>query len=200
MLETIEVRARTFGGRDHQRLQNSHILRSQSRCDLVVYPGMNPSPQAVCQSLKGAEGWQINRGLAQFFNSPIDEVRRVAHGLCDLKNGAGDQALARIGVSRDAEIGPNRCSVAMKRRLPPLLFEKGRRNCHLDLQGKIGHGVGVNITQRWKASKILAGFQYHRQCQAAHVASGICANEGKVRVGQIIPGAQFLARRFAVRK
>ncbi len=54
------------------------------------------------------------------------------------------------------------------------------------------NGIGVDLVRRGKAAEVLPCLQQRRQQQPARIAAGVRADEGKIHIGQLVSGIQFL--------
>ena len=161
--------------------------------DAIVHPPMDFGAQPIHRPVERAERREVDCGDLQHLDCPVDEVGRITHGLGRLENGADDQLFGRIAIRRDGKVGTNRGLVAIQR-LGPACLVRPRLRCGAPkLRGQVGHGAGMDRVRRREAPEIPARLQQRRQHQAAHVAPGTGTNEGEVRLGQVVSGAQLLA-------
>ena len=123
LFEAVEGRGHSASLDDQQSIQGRHVVRCQLGRDLFVHLRMDLGTQMVCQSFKRAEGRQINGGLAQRLDCPIDQVRRITHRRGRLDHRRCHQLLAGIGIDRGFEIDPHRRTIVVERRLSGSLAE-----------------------------------------------------------------------------
>jgi hypothetical protein len=82
---------------NQQSIQSGRVARRQAGRDLFVDLHMDLDTQVVCQSLKRAEGWQVNCGFAQRFNCPVYQVRWITHRASRFDHGCYHQLLTFLG-------------------------------------------------------------------------------------------------------
>jgi hypothetical protein len=102
--------------------------------------------------------------LVQHPDRTVDKMCRIAHGLCGLERGAGDQLLARLGNCGDAETRPNGRLVAVQRLRLAQLVGQDRRNDPVHLRSQIGRGVCVDFARR---DEIGVTCRFDRNCTLA---------------------------------
>ena len=193
LLEAIETGCRAVGWLDQQGIQDRSMPDRQTRGHPIVDPPMDFTAQPVHQPVERAERRKIDRRRVQHLDRSIDEICRIAHGLCGLERGAGDQLLARLGKCGDAEMRPDGRLVAVQRLRLARLVGWDRQNGHVHLRSQIRRGVRVDFARRDEIAEVLAGLQQSCQQHAAGIASGGGADEREIRVAQAVSGAQLFS-------
>ena len=97
LLEAIETGCRAVGWLDQQGIQHCSMPGRQTRRHPIVDLPMDFTAQPVHQPVERAERRKIDRRRVQRLDRSVDEICRIAHGLCGLERGAGDQLLACLG-------------------------------------------------------------------------------------------------------
>jgi hypothetical protein len=192
LLQAVEAGHRVAGRLGQEGIQHRRGPGREVRRDAAVHAPVNLGAQPVHQPVEGAERWQVDRGRLQRLDRPVDEVGGGAHGLGRLKDGADDQALGRVVVRRDREVGPHRGLVAVQRLGPAHLVGPGLRYGDAELRRQVGHGAGVDLVRGREAPELAARLEQHRQQQATLPATGGGADEGEIGVGQAVSPVQFL--------
>ena len=193
LLQAIEGCCRAVERFGQQGVQHGRMVGRQTCHDPIINSPVDFGAQPVHQPVEGAERRQIDRRGPQRLDRPIDEVGGVAHGFGRLEDGAGDQTLGRGAVRRDRKMDPHRRLIAVQRLCSAQFIGRHLQRSQPKLCREMGHGAGMNFLQRRKASEVRACLQQHRQHQATRVAPGAGANEGTVRLCQVVSGAQLLA-------
>ena len=193
LLEAIEAGRRTVGRLGQQGLQRRYMLGRQTYCYPIENPSMNFRAHPVYQPVERAERRQVDRSCKQRLDRSVDEVGRVAHALRGLDRGAADQALTRLGIWGYRKMRPDCSLIPVQRLRTRFLVGRDRWDGQAHLRSQIRGRVSVDFVRRCEIAEVLAGLQQDREQHAAGIAAGTRADEGEVRVAQLVSGAQLLS-------
>ena len=193
LLEAIEAGGRAVGRLDQQGFQYGHMLGCQACRDQIKDPPMNFRAKSIHQPVERAERGKVDRSRVQCLDRSVDEVSRVAHGLCRLKRGAADQTLACLAIGGDGKMRPDCRLVAVQRLCPALLIGRGRRNAQVHLRSQIRDRVRVDFVRCREVAEVLAGLQQGCEQHASAVAASARTDKVEVRVAQAVSSAQLVS-------
>jgi hypothetical protein len=155
-------------------------------------PLVNLGAHMVHHPVEGAERRQVDPGIAQRLDGPVDQVGRIAHRLGGVKNHPRDHPLTRLGKCARTEVDSDGRPVAVKRLFALVFLNGWRLDSHSKLCRQIRQDRPWNFLRGWEAPGILAGLQQCREGQAAGIASRHRPDEDALRLAQSIPGLKFL--------
>ena len=190
-LQPVEIGRCAVCRSDEKGVQNHPVFRRHTCGDPIVDARVDFRSQPIDQAIKSAERRQIHRCRPQRLNRSVDKVRGVAHGFGGLEGGSGNQLLARSAIRRDGKVCPNRRLIPVER------FCFVSSSSHTDAVNPSCEAMCA-IVSAWISSRsrevpeILARFQQRGQHQAPHFPTGAPANEGEVRLAQLISGTELV--------